>query len=79
MMVPSRSVRNVTRLYFIVWKLVPTIGPSSLLAFSGERTAKDKEVNSKVRTRIALEDVHPHCPPNGEPDQEFGKPQALPK
>jgi len=47
MTVPSRSVRTVTRLYFIVWKRVPTVGPSSLLEFSGEWTVEDKDFNSK--------------------------------
>ena len=58
MMVPSRFFRKFTQLYCIVWKSVPTAGPSSWLAFSGEWKPKDEECNSKSEPRIALEDVN---------------------
>src|SRR5262249_46300252 len=47
---PSRSFRKVTRLYVLVWRCVPGVGPATLHAFSEERAAKNEEFNSKVRT-----------------------------
>src|ERR1700756_1074994 len=58
MTVPSRSFRNCTRLYCMAGKRIPTVGPSTLLAFRGERTPKNKEFNSILRTPIALEEVN---------------------
>jgi hypothetical protein len=58
MTVPSRSFRNCTRLYCMAGKRIPTVGPSTLLAFRGERTPKNEEFNSILRTPIALEEVN---------------------